>query len=102
MVTFLTEEERKVVNRKELLELEVDILVTLGFDLLFPGPVAPMDRFLRLLKVDNIPAIRQMSLQICKFAYKQTRFLNYLPSEIAACAVIISLNIFKRDEEQHK
>ena len=100
MITFLTEEERQVVERNELLELEADILVTLGFDLCFPGPVAPMERFLRLLKIDDKPILRRMSFQICKFTYNESSFLKYPPSKIAACAVILCYNIYKRDEEQ--
>jgi hypothetical protein len=97
MITFLTEEERLVVDREKLLELEADMLVTLGFDLCFPGPVAPMERFLRLLKIDHLPILRRMSFQICKFTYNESSFLKYPPSEIAASAVLICLNIFRRD-----
>lgn len=89
MLTFLTEEERQIVNREELLELEADILVTLGFDLCFPGPVAPMERFLRLLQIDHLPILHRMSFQICKFAYNESTFLQYPPTQIAACAVLI-------------
>ena len=90
------------MSREELFELELDVLVTLGFELSFSGPVMPMDRFFGLLKIEHISSIRQMTVQVCKYAYSEVRFLNYLPSEIAACAVLLCLNIYKRDEELFK
>ena len=42
-----------------------------------------------------------MSYQICKFQLNDGQFLIYRPSEIAACSVIISINIYKRDQEKY-
>ena len=39
-----------------------------------------------------------MSYEICKFSLNDEKFLNYKPSQIAACAVILSINIFKKEE----
>ena len=41
-----------------------------------------------------------MSYQICKFQLNDSMFLEYRPSQIAAAAVLISITIFKRDEER--
>jgi hypothetical protein len=39
MISLLTDEEQKLVSKKELIDLEENILVALGFDFNFPGPV---------------------------------------------------------------
>jgi hypothetical protein len=72
----------------------------MGFDFNFPGPVQSMDRFLRILNYDKNKTIREMSYQICKFQLNEAKFLNYRPSCIAACSVILSINIFQKIEEQ--
>ena len=41
-----------------------------------------------------------MGHQICKFQLNDSKFLKYRPSMIAACAVIISINIYRRDKEK--
>jgi hypothetical protein len=72
----------------------------LGFDFNFPIPMQSMDRYLRILNRDKDKTIREMSYQICKFQLNEALFLNFRPSMIAACAVIISINIFEKIEEQ--
>ena len=42
-----------------------------------------------------------MSSEISKFSLNDDKFLNYRPSQIAACSVILSINIFKKEEIQH-
>jgi hypothetical protein len=39
MISLLTDEEQKLVTKKDLIDLEANILVALGFDFNFPGPV---------------------------------------------------------------
>ena len=41
-----------------------------------------------------------MSTQISKFQLNDEKFLDYKPSEIAACSLIIAVNIYVRDQEQ--
>jgi hypothetical protein len=75
------------------------VLVKLGFDLRFPGPVYPMHRFLHLLGLDKNLFSVKMTYQMCKFTLNEPVFLNYQPSMIAACAVILCANINMRDKE---
>jgi hypothetical protein len=49
MIRLLTDEEKKHVSRDILIEMEAQILVTLGFDFNYPGPYQSMERFLRIL-----------------------------------------------------
>lgn len=43
-----------------------------------------------------------MSFQICKFQLNESRFLNYVPSMISACALLLSINIYERDLERYQ
>ena len=43
-----------------------------------------------------------MSFQICKFQLNEALFLKYQPSMIAACALIISVNIYELDREKNQ
>jgi hypothetical protein len=58
-----------------------------------------MERFLRVLDLDFNHIIYDMSYQICKYQMNDSKFLAYRPSQLAACAVIIAVNIYKRDYE---
>ena len=78
------------------------MLVKLGFDLHLPGPVVPMDRYLQLLGFNKSKLMVNMTYQICKFTMNEPAFLNYKPSIIAACAVIICANIYMRDKESYE
>ena len=78
------------------------MLTTLGFDLIIPTPVVPLDRYLRLLNLHQNKMIEDMALLLAKFALNDLRFATYRPSAIAACTLIIALNIFKRDEEEYE
>lgn len=39
MINLLTEDEQKIVTKQSLMNLEAHILVTLGFEFNFPGPI---------------------------------------------------------------
>lgn len=52
MISLLTEEEKKLVTKQKLIDLETNILITFGFDFNFPGPIQSMERHLRLLDYD--------------------------------------------------
>jgi hypothetical protein len=39
--------------------------------------------------------VKDLALEMCKFASKDPKFLNYRPSMVAASALIISINIFE-------
>lgn len=43
-----------------------------------------------------------MAFQLSKFVLNDSRFLSYRPSQLAACSVLIAINIFKRDEEEYQ
>lgn len=73
--------------------------MTLGFDFNFPGPIQPMERYLRILDYDLNKTILDMGFQISKFQLNEAKFLKYRPSQIAACASILAINIYEKDLE---
>mmetsp|Transcript_35948 Transcript_35948/g.55240 ORF Transcript_35948/g.55240 Transcript_35948/m.55240 type:complete len:125 (+) Transcript_35948:1254-1628(+) len=97
MINLLTEDEQKTVSKKSLIALENDILSVLGFDFNAPGPIQSMERYLRILEYDLNRTVFDMSYQICKFQLNDSRFLDFCPSQMAACSIIVSVNIYERD-----
>ena len=67
MILHLSEDEQKNVKKENLVELEHNILIRLGFNVTFTGPIECMERYLRILEYDNNKIIYDMSYQICKF-----------------------------------
>lgn len=88
------------MSKKQLIDLEALILTSVGFDFGWPGPIQTMERFLRVLDFDQNKIVNDMGYQICKFQLNDSRFLIYRPSQLAACAVIIAINIYRRDQEK--
>ena len=80
MINLLSPEEKKNVTKQALIELEADILIKLGFDFNFPGPIQALERYLRVLGYDLNRSVFDMSFQICKFQLNEAKFLDYRPS----------------------
>lgn len=62
--------------------------------------MVPLERYLRIFDYDHHKLVKLYAYSICKFAMYDATFLNYRPSQIAACAVIMSINIQHRDDEK--
>ena len=52
MISLLGEDEKKLVTKQKLIDIESNILIIFGFDFNFPGPLQSMERYLRLLDYD--------------------------------------------------
>ena len=102
MISLLTNEEKKCVNKQSLINLEAKILEKLGFEFNFPGPIQSMERYLRILGYDKNRSLNEMAYNICKFQLNDARFLIYKPSNIAACSVILAINIYEKDNEKFR
>jgi len=50
-----------MVTKKSLIDLEAQILVAMGFDFNFPGPIQSMERYLRILDYDLNKVISDMA-----------------------------------------
>jgi hypothetical protein len=98
MINLLSDDEKRDVNKANLIALETDILFKLGFDFNFPGPIQYLERFLRVLDYDMNKNVQEMCFQICKFCLNDAKFLDFRPSQVAACSCILSINIYERDK----
>jgi hypothetical protein len=101
MIKLLNKKEKQMVTKEELEDLEFEIILMFGCDFNFHGPINFVDRYLRLLNYSNEEVIQMMCYEICKFSLNDDLFLSYMPSQIAACSVILSINIFKKEEMEH-
>ena len=81
------------MTKSQLIELEYDIVLKFGFDFNFPGPIESMERYLRVLGYNKNSDVDQLSRRILKHHIRHACLLNYRPSQVAACAVIIAINI---------
>lgn len=99
MREHLLPEEQKVVTREAYLQLEADILQRMSFNFNWPGPLPSLERYVRILRVDPI-MLKEMSCQICMFAQNDAKLLGFAPSQLAACSLIICLNIYHFEQEQ--
>jgi hypothetical protein len=60
-----------------------------------------MERYLRILDYDKkTSAVYSMAYQICKFSLNYSEFFDYRPSQLAAAACIISINIYERERKK--
>lgn len=100
MINLLSTDEKKIVTKESLIELESDIIIKLGFDFNFQGPMQTLERYLRLLNYDMNDVVSNLGFEICKYQLNEASSLDFRPSQISACAVIISVNIFKRDKNE--
>jgi hypothetical protein len=60
-----------------------------------------MERYLRILSYDKNEIVRNMALELCKLTLNDSIFLNYRSTMIAACAVIISINVFEKNNTEN-
>ena len=93
MIGMLTNGEYKVVSKQALIDLEYDIIVKFGCDFNFPGPIESLERYLRVLGFHKNDKVIKLSREILKQHIIQPSLLNYRPSHVAACAVLIAVNI---------
>lgn len=68
-------------------------MLKFGFDFNFPGPVETMERYLRVMGYNKNKEVDRLARSILKYHIRTASLLNYRPSQVAACAVIIAINI---------
>jgi cyclin B len=80
-------------NKKELLNMEVDMLSTLNFDITIPSQYRFLELYKQILNLSDIMFnYSYYLLDLCLINYKM---IKYKFSELAATAALISIKIFK-------
>ena len=80
MISILKPNEQKDLSSEILEELERNILIQLGFYFNYSCPIISMERYLRILNIDQDSIIYNMTSEVLKFQLNDSNFLKYRPS----------------------
>ena len=69
------------------------MLITLSFDFNLPNSLPFLERFLRLAELHTEPTIVDTAHLLLLVAASRSVFLDFRPSRIAACAIIIASSL---------
>ena len=94
MINLLPESYRLSVSRADLIGLERNILMTLQYSVQWAGPIPFVDRYLRLLGLQECSQVAFMAKQFCKHTAKSADLcMGVSPSRIAVSCVLAAVNI---------
>jgi hypothetical protein len=99
MIALLPPNEQKRTSKQDICLLEKKILFAFDFDLYYVGPIHFLERYQRLLEIDqesmnsDFKQIGFTARQFCKYMTRVASFNDILPSQQAAAALILALNI---------
>ena len=91
--------EQKRITKQNLIDLEEKILLALEFSIHYAGPIPFIERFQRILEADkesedvDLKQVGFTARQFCKYMQRYGQFLEWKPSQVAAAAIILSLNL---------
>ena len=86
MIDILPEVQRKQISKQDLIDLEEKILRALNFDFNYSSPLIFLERYQRLLSVDQEATdgiskqIGHSARQFCKYMQRNHQFLEYTPA----------------------
>lgn len=87
MISLLPEPQRYLITRRQLIDLEEKIVRAFDFDFNYAGPLAFLERYQRLLSVDQPTKdkgqkqIHIISRQMCKYMQRHSEFLEFTPAQ---------------------
>ena len=87
------------IFKQDLLDLEEDIIRELDFELHFPYPILFLERYQRIFGLENVKKskdaklVNKLARDYCKLFLKESSFLKYKPSTVAAAAFMCAYNI---------
>jgi len=99
MISLLPAPQKNIFTRQMLIDLEEKIVRALDFDFNYAGPLKFIERYQRLLSVDQVEKdsaskqIHHTSRQLLKYMQRRAEFLEYTPAHQASAALILSINI---------
>lgn len=87
------------LDKQELINLEEKILRTLEFSCHHVSPIPFLERYLRIYGVDQAEEVTdesqiyELAFSYSLFMQRESHFLKYRPSQIAATALVLAINI---------
>lgn len=97
---------RKQVNREQLIRLEEKIIRMMDFDLQFHTPLSFLERYQRILQLDQEKTstlnlkIGYSARKLLRHMMHKSQFLTYRPSQIAATAILVAIDLNKQEVEK--
>jgi len=68
MIKLLTDQEKEVVTKPLVIQMEGEILKALNFDMNFLSPLTFLERFLRLAELHDDYKVSTLAEELCKLA----------------------------------
>ena len=99
MISLLPEDSRTNVTKEKLVAQEEQIIKELRFRIHFSGPIPFLQRFQRYFNIDQergnqgAKQVGFAARQFCRFMMRKPEFLNFKPSQQAAAAFSLALNL---------
>lgn len=94
MISLLPPDFKSQTTKKHLVSLERTILETLQFSVQWAGPTPFLDRYVRMMGLESEPLVLCVSRELCRSLTTDTKlFLTLRPSEVAAAALLMTLNL---------
>ena len=97
--SMLPESLQSMVSKAKFIELESEVLVQLEFDLSYISPITFLERYQRLFGLDTEQSdaiscqINSTAQHCCKLIQRESHYLRYKPSELAAASLIFAYNL---------
>lgn len=97
MINLLNAEHGILLKKKDVLTLEEDLVRTLDFSLRKVSAFQFLERYLRLFGIDQrkdlpLREVRMLARNYCQFMQRESRFLKYRQSQMAAAALLFAIN----------
>lgn len=86
----------KAFSKQEILQMEGSILLQLNFDLTVPSSLRFIDRYTRLIAMDQKSYM--LTRYLIELALMEVQFLKYPPSNIACSAIYLTNKIYRKPE----
>jgi hypothetical protein len=99
MVRLVNQEWGFTTAKEELIALEAEVISRLDWDLLIPSPVFFLERYQRIFGLDqekeehDSHRVGQLAKKMMRSALLHSSSLKFKPSQIAAAALLLSINI---------
>ena len=94
MIEQIPEDKRQAVSKSALIQLEFKIVTALEFELQWAGPMVTLERYLYLLGFHKNTQVYYVAREVSKYvAHKADLCLTLRPSEVAAIAATLALNV---------
>ena len=95
MINALIDLRGKVVSKEDIVLMEEEIVLQFGFDFNFSSTFQFMERYMQVLGMQSHEGVRKTATQLIVLQNVDEEMLNHNASEVAACSLILAINIQK-------